>query len=95
LATDASATGLEAVLLQHGRPVMYVAHSLTGAETRYSTIEKELLAVVFAFRRCHLYNVWPACYDLDGSPLAVGLDGRGFGANDASFAPFCGKTVSL
>jgi hypothetical protein len=38
LATDASATGLGAVLLQRGRPVMRVARSLTGAETLYSTI---------------------------------------------------------
>jgi hypothetical protein len=48
LATDASSTGLGAVLLQQGRPVMYVARSLTEAESHYSTIEKELLAVVFA-----------------------------------------------
>jgi hypothetical protein len=41
LATDASATGLGAVLLQHGRPVLYAACSLTDAEKRYSTIEKE------------------------------------------------------
>ncbi len=68
LATDASATGLGAVLLQHGRPVMYVARSLTGAETRYSTIEKELLAVVFALRRCHFYTY--------GRPVRVLTDHR-------------------
>ncbi len=56
LATDASATGLGAVLLQHGRPVLYAARSLTDAEKRYSTIEKELLAVVFALRKCHFYT---------------------------------------
>ncbi len=56
LATDASATGLGAVLLQHGRPVLYAARSLTDAERRYSTIEKELLAVVFALRKCHFYT---------------------------------------
>ncbi len=56
IATDASATGLGAVLLQHGRPVLYAARSLTDAERRYSTIEKELLAVVFALRKCHFYT---------------------------------------
>jgi hypothetical protein len=56
LATDASVTGLGAVLLQRGRPVMYVARSLTDAKKRYSTIEKELLAVVFALWRCHFYT---------------------------------------
>ncbi len=35
---------------------MYAARSLTDAETRYSTIEKELLAVVFALQRCHFYT---------------------------------------
>ncbi len=68
LATDASATGLGAVLLQQGRPVMYTARSLTGAETRYSTIEKELLAVVFALRRCHFYTF--------GRPVTILTDHR-------------------
>jgi hypothetical protein len=68
LATDASATGLGAVLLQQGRPVMYVARSLTGAETRYSTIEKELLVVVFALRRCHFYTF--------GRPVTILTDHR-------------------
>jgi hypothetical protein len=56
IATDASSTRLGAVLLQHGRPVLYAARSLTDAEKRYSTIEKELLAVVFALWRCHFYT---------------------------------------
>jgi hypothetical protein len=68
LATDASATGLGAVLLQHGRPVLYAARSLTDAETRYSTIEKELLAVVFALRKCHFYTY--------GRPVRILTDHR-------------------
>jgi hypothetical protein len=55
MAMDASSTGLGAVLLQRGRPVMYVARSLTEAEHRYSTIKKELLAVAFALKWCHFY----------------------------------------
>ncbi len=35
---------------------MYVARSLSDAEKRYSTIEKELLVVVFALQRCHFYT---------------------------------------
>ncbi len=68
LATDASATGLGAVLLQNERPVMYVARSLTDAEKRYSTIEKELLPVVFALQRCHFYTF--------GRPVQIMTDHR-------------------
>jgi transposase InsO family protein len=56
VATDASGTGLGAVLLQGDRPIAYAARSLTAAEKNYSTIEKELLAVVFALKRFHFYT---------------------------------------
>ena len=45
LQTDASDSGLGAVLLQEydgvNMPVMYISRKLNGAETRYSTIERE------------------------------------------------------
>ena len=53
--TDASKKGLGAVLLQDGQPLVYVSRSLTPAETQYSNIERELLAVVFALERLHHY----------------------------------------
>ena len=37
-----------AVLLQESKPVMYVSRALTETEQRYSNIERELLAIVFA-----------------------------------------------
>ena len=40
--TDASLKGLGAVLLEEGRPVIYVPRTLTLAEERYSNIEREL-----------------------------------------------------
>ena len=52
---DASKKGLGAVLLQDGKPVVYASRSLTGAEERYSNIERELLATVFAMERLHNY----------------------------------------
>ena len=50
---DASQSGLGAVLIQEDRPVVYASRALTDAETRYVQIEKELLAIVFAFNKFH------------------------------------------
>jgi hypothetical protein len=66
IATDASGTGLGAVLMQNDRPIAYAARSLTPAEQNYSTIEKELLAVVFALRRFHFYTA--------GRPVEIRTD---------------------
>ena len=52
---DASMKGVGAVLLQEGKPVIYVSRTLTPAEERYSNIERELLRVVFAMERLHNY----------------------------------------
>ena len=53
--TDASMKGLGAILLQEGKPVIYVSRTLTPAEERYSNIERDLLGVVFAMERLHNY----------------------------------------
>lgn len=54
--TDASLKGLGAVLLQDGQPVRFLSKSLTPAETEYSGIERELLAVLFACEKLHVYT---------------------------------------
>jgi len=53
---DASTVGLGAVLLQEGQAVAYESRKLSPAETRYTTTEQELLAVVHALKtwRCYL-----------------------------------------
>ena len=58
--TDASSTGLGAVLLQEGEdkllhPVMYASRKLLDRETRYATVERECLAVVWAIDKFHRY----------------------------------------
>ena len=55
LQCDASQNGLGAALLQHGQPVAYASRALLSAETRYAQIEKELLAILFACEKFHLY----------------------------------------
>ena len=52
----ASKKGLGEVLLQESKPVMYVSRALTETEQRYSNIERELLAIVFAFERLNHYS---------------------------------------
>ena len=52
---DASQFGLGAALLQNGQPVAFASQTLTSAETRYTQIKKELLAIVFA---CEHFNVY-------------------------------------
>ena len=59
LATDASSDGIGAVLLQEHNgmkmPVMCISRKLRPAETRYSTIEHECLALVWATIRLNAY----------------------------------------
>ena len=64
--TDASKTGLGAVLLQDGQPVVYASRTLTDTERRYSNIERELLGVVFGLERLHHYTF--------GKPITVETD---------------------
>ena len=45
---DASQKGLEAALLQKGKPIAYAGRALTDTEMRYAQIEKEMLAIVFS-----------------------------------------------
>ena len=51
LTTDASGQSIGAVLSQNGHPILYVSRKLSEAERRYSNIEREGLAIVWACQR--------------------------------------------
>jgi hypothetical protein len=52
LATDASVTGLGAVIYQlsdgHTRPIAYISHALSDAELNWGIPEKELYALIYS-----------------------------------------------
>ena len=52
---DASQRGLGATLLQENGPVEFRSKLLTETESRYSNIEREMLAVVFGLEKFHYY----------------------------------------
>ena len=57
--TDSSRVAIGAILSQgpigKDRPISYASRVLNDAEKNYSTIEKELLAIVYAVKRFRLY----------------------------------------
>ena len=61
LVTDASPTGLSAILSQKTpnkddrKIISYVSRTLSDVERRYSQTEKEALAIVWAIERLHIY----------------------------------------
>ena len=52
---DASLRVLGTCLIQDGKPIAFASKSLTGAESHYANIERELLAIVFACIRFNTY----------------------------------------
>ena len=55
LETDASQSGLGAVLLQQGQPISFMSKALTKTQFRYSNTECEVLGVVTGVEHIHLY----------------------------------------
>ncbi|GFX02351.1 retrovirus-related Pol polyprotein from transposon 17.6 [Trichonephila clavipes] len=55
LFTDASSIGVEAVLNQEQRPVVFTSRTLSAAERNYTVTERECLAVVWALNKFRTY----------------------------------------
>ena len=53
--SDASLKDLGCVLLQDGKPTCYASRSLNEAESKYSNIERELLAACWALEKLNHY----------------------------------------
>ena len=47
--------GLDTCLIQDGKPIAFASKSLTGVESHYANIERELLTIVFACIRFNTY----------------------------------------
>ena len=75
LQCDASQSGLGAALMQNGQPVLYTSRALTSPETRYAQIEKEILAVVFAYQRFdeYVYGRANVNGESDHKPLEISM----------------------
>ena len=74
ISSDASAYGLEAVLLQQHeddwKPVAFASTSMTDTERHYSQIEKEALALVWAYEKFQDYILGKYInFETDHKPL--------------------------
>ena len=58
---DASPLGLGAILTQGGKVISYASRALTDVESRYSQMEREMLAVVWSAEHFHLYLYGASC----------------------------------
>ena len=66
LEVDASQKGLGVALTQDGKPIAFGSKTLTECQSRYSNIEREMLAIVYGIQRYHTY--------LYGKPFVVLTD---------------------
>ena len=53
--SDVSINGLGCILIQDEKPVCYASHALTETESRYSNIERELLAAMWSLEHFNHY----------------------------------------
>ena len=64
--TDASNFAIGATIKQRGKPIAYFSRALTDTEQKYSTFDKELLAIFATIKHFS--------YMIDGSPILISTD---------------------
>jgi len=76
--TDASASGIGAVLSQKGRPITMISRTLKDCELNYATNERELLAIVWAIGKLqnYLYGTKEIRIFTDHQPLTFAVSER-------------------
>lgn len=98
VATDASAYGLGAVLQQvdgrHIRTVAFASRTLTEAERKYSTGEREALACLWALEKWHVY-LWgrPVTLQTDHQALVALLSSQGTGQRPLRIARWTARLL--
>ena len=70
LEVDASMKGLGAAIIQDGKPVAFGSKALDDTQSRYSNIEREMLAVVYGCEHFHTF-LYGKCFNVvtDHKPL--------------------------
>lgn len=78
LTTDASASGIGAVLSQDGRPITMISRTLKDSEMHYATNERELLAIVWALGKLkqYLYGAKDIVIHTDHQPLTFAVSNK-------------------
>lgn len=71
ISCDSSKNGCGAVLLQNNAPIAYASKSFTETQKAYATIEKEMLAIVFACKKFHqfIFGRMDLTIETDHKPL--------------------------
>ena len=86
LSTAASSCGIDAVLTQGGRLIVFASRTLRSAERNYSVAERECLAVVWSLNKFRVYfSTVPVTVITDHNAFTKLTNGKGLSARMVRF----------